>query len=426
MWRRLARAIVRTTGLPQWIRGEVYLLPYWHLRGVFERLATVESLQPVLDPGYLPQADRGMLLRTAARHGWVGSSSTVDRRKSHRQLAKAIAAARTSAELLDPLSSLLDARALSMLEERAADTLAMVGRLRKAFSSKRMKLVVLPFDSPPIARAVVQAARDTDLPVLVVQHGFHADPNNPDKKLADALAVWAEEDARLLREQTTALVERTGNPGAVTPTTPNEGQASPRAAARTIVLVQYPSRLSARYDKRVGVQHVDTALWALATARPGSAVTIRPHPADTEPGIFARSAARYPDLKVSVDIDRSIGDLISQSDLCIGAVSTAALEAAAAGVPVIFLNRTRIRAPWPFDGSTDVPVATSAEELADLIPVVLSSGEVPGRGTMVEALGASPDATDRVISLIQRLSEGAISLSLREDHLLGRRREGEQ
>ena len=73
------------------------------------------------------------------------------------------------------------------------------------------------------------------------------------------------------------------------------------------------------------------------------------------------------------------------------------------GVPVIFLNVTGHDAPWPFDGSTDVPMARSEEELAALIPEVLASGDVPGRAEMLGALGVKADAVDRVVDLINSI-----------------------
>jgi hypothetical protein len=74
---------------------------------------------------------------------------------------------------------------------------------------------------------------------------------------------------------------------------------------------------------------------------------------------------------------------------------------------VILLNVTGSPARPPFDGSSDVPVATSSDELAQLVPMVLASAEVRGRSEMLEALGVRPDAVSQVIELIQALSRGA-------------------
>jgi len=174
-----------------------------------------------------------------------------------------------------------------------------------------------------------------------------------------------------------------------------------RVGGNTLLLVEYPSRLSARFDSRLTFRHVDTALKALAEERPRTAVTLRPHPADHRPEDFGRFVPAYPDLELRVDATSSIGALIAQADLCLAATSTAALEAGAAGVGVIFLNMGGSPGPWPFDGTTPVPVAAGPDELAEAIASTLDGGDVPGRDAMLEALGADPGAVDRVVELIE-------------------------
>jgi hypothetical protein len=402
--RRVAKSILQATGAPQRVRGEVFFLPYWHLLPVLERLSASGPLDPVLDPGAPPRAALATLLRCALRGGWVGYPGLRRRRWSRRSLERRLASARGAASAEASLSGLLDTRALTMLEQRAGGTLAAVSQLREAFAGRRIRLAVLPFDSPPEARVVVQAARDCGVPTLVVQHGLFNEPNDPDKTLADCVAVWSDADAADLREWTPAAVV-TGNPGAGRPPALRDRRrAGPREQA--IVLVEYASRLSTRVDNRVSVRHVLAALDALSKALPGASVTIRPHPAEHEPEIFERLAAAARGLEVGVDVTSPIDDVLRTADLCVGAVSTATLEAAAAGVPVVFLNVTEKPARWPFDGSTDVPVACSSEELAEVVPRVLASGGVPGRAEMLEALGARADALDRVVGLIERLAAG--------------------
>lgn len=332
----------------------------------------------------------------------MGHPGAAARRRSRRALAEATS--RVSNADGDSLTRLLDERALTMLNMRAGDTLAVVSRLRSACSSRRVKAVVLPFDSPPDARMIVHAARESGVPILVIQHGLANEPNEPDKTLADAVAVWSETDLRELRKRTSALIEVTGNPGLATAPAGNQ-QLRPTADQRhALVLVEYASRLSTRTDSRVSMRHVTTALRALAAARPGSAVIVRPHPAEHEPQIFETLATDYESLDVSVDTSSPIAALIGAADLCVGAVSTATLEAAVADVPVILLNVTGHVARWPFDGSTAVPVARTAEELADLIRCVLASGSVPGKAEMTQALGVRPDAVERVVDLIRTLA----------------------
>lgn len=403
-YRAVSRAL-RTVGVPQWVRGTVYLFPYWHLGPVFERLGSSDELRPVLDPSRLPPGPLKALLRNAARGGWVGHANANERRLSRRLVARALSSAAAQAEQPDPLDRLLQTRALRMLEQRAGDTLAAVKRIRAGLGVERVRLALLPFDSPPEARVVVQAARDAEVPTVVVQHGFGTpEPNEPDKSLADTVAVWSDWDVEHSAGRVPGTVVLTGNPGVTQLARPASKSRKAGPSGRTLVLVEYASRISVRVDNRIACRHVGAALAALARARPRTLVTIRPHPSDHEPEIFAELASRYPALEVRVDAASSIEDLIGAADLCIGAISTASLQAAVAGAPVILLNMTGRPAPWPFDGSGDVPVASSADELAEAIPEALAATSVRGQEQLARALGVDPDAVDRVVDLIGRLA----------------------
>jgi hypothetical protein len=298
-----------------------------------------------------------------------------------------------------------------MLEDRAGDTLAHVRRLRRAFKSRQLIVALLAVDSPPEARLVVCAARDFGVPTLVVQHGFVNEPRwtNPDLTVADTAGVWSEVDARDLRARRSGGVVVTGNPG-VDDAAQLRDRARPQGASgHTLVLVEYSSRMSTRVDDRVSIRHVNAALRALAAARPHTVVTIRPHPAEHEPEIFERAASRELGLEIRVDTRSSIQDLLRRADLCVGALSTATLQAGAGGVPVIYLNVTGRKAQWPFDGSTDVPIATTSEQLVATIPRVLAATPVPGREAMLEALGAKDDAIDRIVELVRATAESETS-----------------
>ena len=90
-----------------------------------------------------------------------------------------------------------------------------------------------------------------------------------------------------------------------------------------------------------------------------------------------------------------------RAPLCASARSrTATLQAAAAGVPSVFLRSTEARLPWPFDDSGAFPTARDAEELAELLPSVTGTGDVAGADAAREALGERPDAVERVLELV--------------------------
>lgn len=395
--RRCIEATFALTGVPHRVRGNALLVPYWHLEPVFTALATRGRCVPIFDFARPQRARPAALVGNLLRGGWIGRPSLRARSRSRRVLNAAILEVDRST-VRTPLEELLEGRALSFLLQRAGETVAEVANLRSALADEHVKIVVLPFDSPADTRVIVAAAKATQVPTLLVQHGYCVEPNDIDKLLADVVAVWSVRDASQLAERRPdGEIVVTGNPGA------------PRSAARratadsdvALVLVEYESRLSARMPARIRMDHVRAALEGLAVARPGSDVVIRPHPGDEAPRMYDAVAGGFAGLKVRVDPETPIDELIAGSGLCVGATSTATLQAAVAGVPTVFLNVTGNPAAWPFDGESGVPVAGDAVELAAKIAALVPGAEGRGRADMCEALGVREDAVASVLSLIE-------------------------
>ena len=294
-------------GAPKRVRGDVYLLPYWHLAPVFQRgSAGWFALRPRSSIASGRRTRRARARRGARRLGRAPGVPCSPTSSASRSVVhfRGIAAQGSNA-----LGLLFDSRALEVIKHRAAESLAVASTLRRAFATRKVKLAVLPFDSPADARLVVHAAREAEIPTLVVQHGFRErkprsghDPRRCRRRVGrdrrrttSASTVRRHRGHRQPRRRERRLV----------------GAERARSRGRTIVLVEYASRLSTRIDSRVSVRHVDTALRALAKERPGTEVVIRPHPAEHEPEIFDASRRPPPGAsRVTVDSTSSIADLI--------------------------------------------------------------------------------------------------------------------
>jgi hypothetical protein len=385
-------------GSPSRVRGDVVCVPYWNLTPVFRRLAGARNrgLRPVASGLVLPGLSRRATLETALRGGWLGHPGARARSRTTAQIARALNAAAGGPVDADPLELAIDAWALSYLRDHAPGLLAGALRARRILAAGSVRALLVPFDGPPAMAALVEEARRAGVPSLLVQHGYDAELGVPDKDRADVAALWSERDERIVRAASRARPVVTGNPGAERSSGP-VGRAARRN--RTLLLVDYPSRLSARVSERVSQRHLTVALDGLAVARPGSTAVIRPHPgsdgAETD-------VPRPSGLEVEVDRASPIETLLSGVDACVGAMSTATLQAAARGVPVVYLDVEDLERPWPFDGSS-VPVARDSDALAELLAAAVDRVEVAGQAEMLEALGALPDATDAVCDLLAEL-----------------------
>ncbi|HMJ36452.1 MAG TPA: hypothetical protein VK501_21290 [Baekduia sp.] len=384
----LAR-LVSDVGVPPRVRGEVLALSYWHLEPVWRRLAAQRRPQLVPAGVLLPGVGRAGAMRAGLHGGWGGHPNAAARRRSAERLAAVLDGA-------GPPLDALDALALRMLRDRAHDTLARAAHWRRVLSARSLRLIVLPFDSPEDQRILLGVAREAGLPSLLVQHGFDSQLNDPDKSLADDVALWAERDVAPVAARASGALHVTGNPGAAHLAQPPARSVRAGAAAGpTVVLVDYHTRISARIDARISQRHVATALDVLQRQRPGTDVIVRPHPSDVAPASYLALATGR-DLHVTVDAVTPIETLLADAGACVGALSTATLQAAALGVPTTFLDVTSTPRPWPFDGSPDgLPrIADVTGELAS------SAADAPAR----EALGARTDAIERVCDLVSSLA----------------------
>lgn len=406
--RSLVSKLRESAGIPGRARGSVLILPWWNLEPLWAA-ADRRGLTPVLEPLRLPDLPRSQILRHAARGGWISQPAGRERRRSRCATLAALASARGDgaapprADAGGGLERLLDRRALRLLEQRALDSAARARSVERDFARGRLLTAVAPSDATPDIRMIAGAARQAGRSIAHVQHGFVAlrpgggdhPPSFVDGMVAGHVGTWTEDYAGYLRKGAPGRVLATGSP--VAPVAAGGAQAD---AQSTLLLIAQPSPLSAIAGARVTARHLDAALAALSAVRPGSRVIVRPHPLDRQHGLYAAAAARHPELELSLDARTSIESLFDVSDLCVGTVSTATLQAAACGVPTVLLDVAEARLSWPFDGSDAFPLATDAETLGAAISAVLEAPEPPGAEAARVALGADPDALANVLDLI--------------------------
>ena len=404
--RRRSGALRETLGLPARVRGSVLVKPYWHLTPLWERLLGEAGNAPVMDP-FDPPALSPRLLGSVARHGgWIGHPGASARRRSRAAVARMLDALPGPATGAGPLERLFELRARSFLGQRATETLAQVEVLRRAFAGRRIRAAVLPSDGTPAGRTIAIAGGEHGVRTVHVQHGFFGDlwrvdgalASNVDGLVADRVGVWSERHASVLASQAAGEVRVTGNPGGGALARGEWPAGRRRRVGLVLVLVQPPLGATAAIDVRSPRRHAEAALRGLTATPAVSRAVLRPHPLD--PYDYEDLAALFPGLEVSVERAPPIEAALAEAWACVGPLSTATLQAAAAGIPTVFLSGFSRALPWPFDGSGAFPTARDSEELAELLQEVVAGGEVPGREAAAEALGLREDALERVVDLV--------------------------
>jgi hypothetical protein len=131
-------------------------------------------------------------------------------------------------------------------------------------------------------------------------------------------------------------------------------------------------------------------------------ITVRPHPALGRKDYEVLAADAGAD---DVDTTTPGRELLAGAAVCVGALSTMALEAALVGTPVVMLDVEGGDWPAPFDGRGDVPYARDADEAASALADALATGEVRGRETLLDALGVPvSDPVGRVVDWLDEVA----------------------
>jgi hypothetical protein len=389
-------------GMPSRLRpGSTLFLSYWPLMPLLDRMLGDAARRPAIALEARP-AKLQRSLRAARQGGWLG-------------LASRDAAARAGARIGGVLRSLpehpsIDVdgiaagaplhRAALQAMAGAAESLAAVPLIRRAFAGGRVHGVIGTYDLAPYARLVLSLARDAGVPTFCLAHGAYLLPQPvSDLELADEVALWSPAIAPPI-SNLERPIHVVGYP------LPHRRTAARRFSRRrpphATLLAQTSTPSTSTVDARVVMRHYVEGLEGIERSLPGATVVLRPHPSQGTPPL-ASLAARFGQLRLDVDRTSDVRRCLARTDVCVGGVSAATLECALVGTPVVVLNVTGFEWRWPLGGDTDVPVARSSGELSAWLDRWHADGMLAGADDLLDALGArDDDATERVVAALSR------------------------
>jgi hypothetical protein len=403
--RRAALRALVGVGTPTVLRRDsVLVLGYWHLMPLLDRMLAEPGWRPAISLGK-PAVGPLRNLRACLQGGWLGTPSPRDRARAHQRARAMIEAAAASPvpslEALGlTLGGALHERTLEIARRRLATDLAWAASARRAFSRGGARRLVLPSDTPPDSRLITLIAQEAGVPSLMFQHGVFL-LGQPDREgeLCDDVAAWSSPDRWLRRHAFRHPAHVVGFP------LPHEPLPVKRwndqRAPRIVVLGAGADPLTARLDDRMPMRHYQAALEAVAERLPAATVVLRPHPSH-DISAAARILERFAGHRIEVDRSSDILDLLRSGDLCVGVASTATVQSALVGTPVVVLNVFGFDWAWPLGGDSSVPVARSAPELASWLARWADGETLPGREDLLAALGVGRrDPTGELLQLVE-------------------------
>jgi hypothetical protein len=404
--RRRVVAAARELGIPSRLRpGSVLFVSYWPLMALLDRMLDDPERRPAVMLRNLPTGPQRSL-RAGSRGGWLGTPGPAGRRRARRTASAAIAAAQPCVPELDvsglALGPAAHAAVLDIARRRGASDLAMAATLRRAFRRAPPACVLSAWDVEPGARLTTSLAQQAGIRTLALAHGAFLLPQTlVDLDLCDEALIWSEAVAPPITNRDRPIhVVGYPEPRPAAPATrgaPPEG-----SRPRVLVLAQPALPDVGLTSPRIAMRQYDTAVGVLAERCPDARIVLRPHPSG---GRQAEDelAARFPRASIEIDSGSSILDVLAGCDLCIGTITTATLQAALVGTPVVALNLMGWEWRWPLGATTTVPVAHDAAALATWLDRWRDGPPLPGREDLLAALGAragGDDPTGRMLAIL--------------------------
>lgn len=261
--------------------------------------------------------------------------------------------------------------------------------------------VLVPFDIGLSAAPLVLAAEHVGIPTILVQHGVESSSIPGDKRRASHLLVWS----RPVAERYDRL------PGAISVVGAPmlEAVAGPPVAGRRRVLfLSYPVRHNMTCDSWMVSEQYVALLAKVVRELPAGVevVGLKIHPSES-PEHYRRVMGRV-GLAVPLLAEGTLPDVLEPADMVLGPVSTGLAEAWAAGRTPVCINLSGRPMSPPFNGLTEVPALSFADEIVALIRRWhASEWSLPHPAPYLEAeIGQIAGATDATVETILEIAGG--------------------
>jgi len=302
------------------------------------------------------------------------------------------------------LTPALGAWRSNVLDRFAGRHARLLKAVERHFQHIRPAAVILDQDATPLARAAVLAARRLGAKSVVVQHGAPCVRFGFAPLAADRIFVWGESSRRQLVDWEVPR-RRIIVSGAVKSGTFARQTRPPRYTRQRRILVldtvapsdERPDAVDFHLTRRTYGGMID-AVCAAVSRLPHARLTVKLHPRAHGGEPWQRARRRFPELSVRIVRRGSLMRHVSRADCVLSFASSAGIEAAAAGWPVIqFLpigcGDLLAAQQWGLLGT-----ARCEQELTSRLSDALEAPHVPRQASDSRVFFGDPgSAADRIV-----------------------------
>jgi len=283
-------------------------------------------------------------------------------------------------DLAEPVRHWLGIRA----ESYGAWQTRLVERIERHLDRFRPSVLVLDEDSTPTARAAVAVAREQGIGSIVLQHGAPCVRFGYSPLAADRICVWGEASRQRFIDWGVPA-ERIRVTGSPKHDELLHGQPTARTAAtkglRVLVLGTLPPEddrpdsVALHFTSETHRGMLRAAFGGLGGIA-GVQIVLKLHPRLASDQVFWETLAEFPPLNAQFVRGGDLAAMVSDCDVVLSCASSAGLEAAWWGRPVIEILPIGSEVPFPAALWGQVGMARTGDEVASLVAQCRAPHEV--------------------------------------------------
>jgi hypothetical protein len=313
-------------------------------------------------------------------------------------------------ELTEPVRQWL----LRMARTQGSRQMQWLQRIDLHFARLRPSALLLDEDATPCARAAVLAARRRQVPSFVVQHGVPCVRFGFAPLAADGILTWGDASTRQLvdwgvpevRVETVGCPRLENLPAVIRRKKIRLRTSAANDPPRILLLANVPPRdtrpdaVSFHLTERTYDGMLQMAAAAAIAVR--ARLLVKPHPRDRRCARLRRVLAGFPSLHWCIAVSRDLARLLADVDCVLSCASSAGVEAALAGLPVIQLMPAGSADLLPAERWGQIGTARTQRQLSGLLSVALRQRGAarPQNSAAFASLGRT--AIARIADVVER------------------------
>jgi len=278
---------------------------------------------------------------------------------------------------------------------------AEVVHYRRLFIKYEPTAVVVYNDTAPHQKLLVKLSEQMGIPSLLIQHGYHAEKNDGDKRLAQYLALWGNEV-----KQQYAKDGRNPDSIAVTGNPYHEPFLNPISEKRgnfVLIITNPENRMTAFGEKCMPEKYIEEVVKAIKLTAKDLKCIVKLHPSESLE--YYNKLFEYTDMPdIEIVKNANLIKLLRTCRCVILPDSTVHSEAYLCRTPMIALNITGRKFEPPLDSNEHIRIVENYKVLAEQLNRIIEYPQSYRHPDLNDYIDTEGESAKRIAEFVMALS----------------------